>query len=137
MKAAIFLSISVALLAGCASGPKVVGKWEGSRDWKAIGTQNEEVSRALAGVMLELRPNQTFVLQDGGVPFEGTYVVSGKDIRFEVLQIMNRPVGIQPEGTQKAAAFSAEVNDGKIYFRAAGEKSAVVLEPKAPEPARQ
>ncbi|MEI7577745.1 MAG: hypothetical protein WCK51_12700 [Armatimonadota bacterium] len=136
MKAAIFLSISVALLAGCASGPKVVGKWEGSRDWKAIGTQNEEVSRALAGVILELRPNQTFLLQDGGIPFEGTYVVSANEIRFDVLQIMNRPVGVQPEGTQKTAAFTAEVKDSKIYFRAIDEKDAVVLEPKVPEPAQ-
>lgn len=140
MKAAIVLSISAALLigctSGCGSGVKVVGKWEGSRDWKAIGTQNEEVSRALAGVILELKPNGMFVLQDGGIPFEGTYVLSGAQINFEVLRIMNRPVGIQPETTQKSAAFSAEVKDGKILFRAAGEKESVSLAPKAPESAR-
>ncbi len=136
MKAAILISISFALLAGCGSGTKVAGKWEGSRDWKAIGTKNEEVSRALAGVILELRPNQTFLLQDGGIPFEGTYVLSGVEIRFDVLRIMNRPVGVQPESTQKAASFTALVKDGKILFRASGEKEPVVLEPKAQEQAR-
>ena len=136
MKAAIPISISFALLAGCGSGTKVVGKWEGSRDWKAISTQNEEVSRALAGVILELKANKTFLLQDGGIPFEGTYVLSGFEVRFDVLRIMNRPVGIQPESTQKAASFTAEVKDGKILFRAAGEKEPVVLESKAQEPAQ-
>ncbi len=102
-----------------------------------MGSQNEEVAKALAGVILELRANQTFLLQDGGIPFEGTYVVSGQEIRFDVLEIMNRPVGVQPESTQKAAAFTAEVKEGKIYFRSSGEKESVVLEPKASESAQQ
>ena len=101
-----------------------------------MGTQNEEVAHALAGVVLELKPNGTFVIQDGGIPFEGTYVVSDKSIRFDVLQIMNRPVGVQPETTQKSASFTAEVKDGKIFFRAAGEKEAVVLVPKAAPPSQ-
>jgi hypothetical protein len=101
-----------------------------------MGTQNEEVSRALAGVILELRPNGTFLLQDGGIPFEGTYVATDREIKFDVLQIMNRPVGIQPDSTQKSSAFTAEVKTDAIYFRAVGETDPVILKPKAPEPAR-
>ena len=102
-----------------------------------MGTQSEEVSRALAGVMLELRPNGTFLLQDGGIPFEGNYVVAGPEIRFDVLQIMNRPVGIQPEQTQNTASFTAEVKEGKIYFRAVGEKDPVILESTVKAPTQQ
>lgn len=140
MKAAICLSISFALALGCASGcgsgVKVTGKWEGARDWKAIGTQSEEVSRALAGVFLELKPNQSFLLQDGGIPFEGNYVVSGNEIQFEVLQIMNRPISVQPESTKQSAAFTATVKDGKILFRSAGEQKPVELILKAKESAQ-
>ncbi len=87
-------------------------------------------------MILELKADKTFLLQDGGIPFEGTYVLSGVEIRFDVLRIMNRPVGVQPESTQKAASFTALVKDGKILFRASGEKEPVVLEPKAQEQAR-
>ncbi len=118
MKAAILLSISAAIIVGCAPSPDIYGHWEGNRDWKALGTADENVARALAAVNLDLKPYGNFVLTEGGVPFEGTFVVSGSEIRLDVKTILRKPISVQPSATQQAALYEVKFENGSILLRA-------------------
>lgn len=136
MKAGIIVSISLGcalILAGCSRNADLYGKWEGDRDWKSLKLDSEAVARAVAAVNLDLKTDDTFVLIDGGVPFEGNWTQSGNEIRLDVVKILNRPLESQSDEVKKASAFSVRFDKGKLFYKSPSDSGEIELE-KKPKP---
>ena len=136
MKAGIVVSISLGcalILAGCSRNSDLYGKWEGDRDWKALKLDSEAVARAVAAVNLDLKTDDTFVLIDGGVPFEGNWTQSGNDIHLEVVKILNRPLEGQSDQVKKASTFALRLEKGRLYYKSPTDTNEIELE-KKPKP---
>lgn len=121
------------LMAIACAGPdqNLYGKWEGDRDWKRINAATEEAARAFAAVNLTLKADRSFLLQDGGIPFEGSWIQSGETIELRVETILNRPLEQQQESTKKQAEFKVRYKDGKLYFKSPADSNEIELKKKA------
>ena len=69
--------------------------------------EDDTMRRNLAAIQLSLKPDGTFKVQDGGIPFTGRWRIEGERVILEVEMVMNRRLADQPASLQKAAAFSA------------------------------
>jgi hypothetical protein len=124
VKAGIGTSISVALglilvLAGsgCSQDRSLAGMWKGDRDWKKINTETEAAARAFAAVNLDLKASGEFVLQDGGVPYTGTWVPYTDKVELVVETILNKPLDMQAEQTQKLSHFTVRIENKRLFFK--------------------
>ena len=137
MKAGIGISISVGLaliLAGCGHGTTLSGMWKGDRDWKALGLDSEAVARAIAAVNLNLKSDGSFVLQDGGIPYTGSWTQSGSDVNLKVETILNRPVVLQQESIQMQTDFKLHVVGGRIFFKSPADTKEFELKKETATP---
>lgn len=123
MKAGIKYSISgaialVLVLAGygCSQDRSLSGMWKGDRDWKKV-IADEAAARATSAVNLNLKSDGTFVLQDGGPDFTGTWVQSGSKVELQVEKFLNRPIEQQSEDTKRLARFDIRIENNRMYFK--------------------
>ena len=138
MKAGIVISISaaclflVATLGGLACGPdrNLIGHWEGNRDWHKMDGITEEASRAFAAVNLDFRSDGTFLVVDGGVPFEGSWSQSGVNLDLRTETVMNKPLTQQPDAVQKQTAFTIRYQNGHLFFRTMADLVDIELKKK-------
>lgn len=103
---------------GChRSDADIIGSWQGDRDWKKIETTSEPAAKALAAVNLEIKVSGRFLIQDGGVPFEGNWVREGDSVRFDVDTVMNRNLDSQPQMVKDSAMFSVRVDPKGLRYK--------------------
>jgi hypothetical protein len=103
---------------GCyRSDADIIGTWQGERDWKQLSTSSEEAAKALAAVNLEIKATGRFLLQDGGIPFEGNWVRETNSIRLDVDTFMNRNIEAQPDMVKESAIFSVRFENGSLYYK--------------------
>ena len=141
MKAGIVTSISVAFIlilvvfavlpSSCQTNRDLYGLWQGQRNWKKLNLDNEAIARALAAVDLELSANGSFVLHDNSINYNGRWVQSGDSIDLRVETIMNRPLELQTESTQKQSVFSLRFSKGSLFFKDTSDHKEIELKKKA------
>ena len=90
--------------------------WKGDRDWKKV-IADEAAARATSAVNLNLKSDGTFVLQDGGPDFTGTWVQSGSKVELQVEKFLNRPIEQQSEDTKRLARFDIRIENNRMYFK--------------------
>ena len=132
MKAGIVISISVGLalvLAGCSQDRTLSGMWQGDRDWRKLHLDNEEIARARAAINLSLKSDGTFVLQDGGEPFTGTWSKIDTGVHLEVETYMNRP--IQQQLTETHSSFVVRVDGKRMFFKNSSDETEIELKKQA------
>jgi hypothetical protein len=103
------------------------GTWKGDRDWRKINTTNEAAARALSAIDLILKPDGSFTLTDGGMPFTGSWVQSGNMLDLRVETFMNTTLDRQTKAVQDASQFVVEYQNGDLHFRAKTEEGSTVL----------
>ena len=96
-----------------------------------MGLTDERVARALAAVNLDLKADGTFLLTDGGMPFEGNWTASGDTVNLKVTMFMNRNLERQSEDVQKQAIFSVRKEKGQLIFSRGTSSETIVLKKKA------
>ena len=100
--------------------PTLSGEWSGTGAVPEGTLTEPALAYSFAGIKLTLDALGTFRLVDGGLPLAGRWRRTGNLLTFDVETLMERPLGVQPETTRKAAdAFQAKVSpDGsEIDFR--------------------
>ena len=91
--------------------------WQGDYDWKMIKAETEAAARAYAAVNLNLKADSSFVLQDGGVDFTGTWSQTDSGVDLNVEKMLNRPIEHQSEETKKLAKFKVRVENKHMFFK--------------------
>ncbi len=99
--------------------------WQGDRNWKLLHLDSEEVARARAAVNLSLKPDGTYVLQDGGEPFTGTWSQTASGVNLEVETYMNRQ--IQQQLTEKHSTFVVRVKGKRMFFKNSSDDTEIEL----------
>jgi hypothetical protein len=90
--AAFVLLAFAALLPGCGSSYAFSGVWVGRRDLGNPKGVDPAVVNTVAMVHLEVRPNGTFELLEGGMPKSGTWRSDGEKAYLRVTHFMGRPI---------------------------------------------
>jgi hypothetical protein len=134
VKAGIGISISVGIIAVLvllARSPrndqKLVGFWQGDRDWKELHLDNESVARSLSAIDLTLKLDGSFLLKDGQVPFTGPWIQRDKAIELQVETIMNKPIEQQPDSVKSNVGYMLRVDGAKLFFKKQGDDLEIEL----------
>lgn len=101
--------------------------WKGDRDWRKVNAETEAASRAFAAVNLELKVSGEFLLQDGGIPFTGTWVQSQEKVDLRVETILNKPLELQADSTQGMSRFSIRVEGARLFFKNPADDTEIEL----------
>ncbi len=115
------------ILGGCSQDRSLAGMWKGDRDWRKVNAETEAASRAFAAVNLELKVSGEFLLQDGGIPFTGTWVQSQEKVDLRVETILNKPLELQADSTQGMSRFSIRVEGARLFFKNPADDTEIEL----------
>ncbi len=115
------------MVGGCSQDRSQTGVWKGDRDWRKVNAETEAASRAFAAVNLDLKASGEFLLQDGGIPFTGTWVQSPEKVDLRVETILNKPLELQAESTQGMSRFSIRVEGARLFFKNPADETEIEL----------
>jgi len=115
------------MIGGCSQDRSLAGKWKGDRDWRKVNAETEAASRAFAAVNLDLKPSGAFLLQDGGIPFTGTWVQTPEKVDLRVETILNKPLELQVESTEGMSRFTIRVEGTRLFFKNPADETEIEL----------
>ncbi|HRF60185.1 MAG TPA: hypothetical protein PLH94_09765 [Fimbriimonadaceae bacterium] len=117
----------MAFALGC-GGRSWTGQYEGNRDLAVPQGANPALIRTMGMVRLDLRPDGTFTLIEGGNPMTGDYTTSGDEATLRVKTFMDRPIA--------AMGSAAEAMKRPVTLRRQADGSIELRNPSAFEGAR-
>jgi hypothetical protein len=89
----------LALVGGCAPDrAEYYGEWVGNKGQK-YRTTDETISGTLDRVRIQIKPNDDFMLIDGGVPMEGKVRWNSSGATLEIVKLLGKPVPNVPSPT--------------------------------------
>jgi len=126
------LALGLVLCAGigCGVDPALAGKWEGTRDWKRLGLEDDRIAIEISRLKITLEESGKFVMNDSGVPYQGRWSRKGEDIPLVIDIVMNRKLDRQSMAVQDLAnSMRLEVgkNGELTYFDAGQSSNGVIL----------
>ncbi len=117
----------VASCMGCRSS-EWSGTWIGYRDLVAPPGANPYVTKTLARIRLEIRPDGTFWMRDGGIDVEGDVSGGSKQRELQVLRVLGR------EADEKIRYRLRRREDGSMLIEKVGSDQAPVVLRKRSQP---
>lgn len=121
---------------GCGADPALAGKWEGTRDWKRLGLADDRIAIEVSRLQITLEEGGKFLMNDGGIAYEGKWSRTGNDIPLEVNVVMNRKLDRQSTAVKNLAeSMRIKVgNNGELTFFDAGQSSNGVILKRVSKP---
>jgi hypothetical protein len=117
--------------AGCTADRSLFGKYHGNHDPASVGVKGSPLEGALTAVFLELFPDKTFTMSDGGIPLEGTYTYNSKSVSLTITTVLNQRIDRQPESVIANSEYSLSRTEKDLILvqKASQEKVRLVKTP--------
>ena len=121
---------------GCGPDPSLAGKWDGYRDWKKLEYSDQRIAIEVSHLQVSLEEGGRFLINDGGLLYEGSWNRNGENISLSVDTLMNQKIGKQSKPIQDlATSMRIKVDSGgNLRFFDEGQSSGGVLLKRVPKP---